>query len=50
MSFIEFIFFCLIVYVITRLEVKYEIKSNIDLFYDLHREEVIRLLNKYEKK
>lgn len=46
---IEFIFFFIIFLVLDYFIIKWQIKSNIDLFYALHQQEVIRVLNKYKK-
>lgn len=45
----EFIIFILCWIPIEYLCIHLEVKHNKELFYDLHRAEIIRILNKFEK-
>lgn len=46
---LEIILFFITCFVLEYFIVKWEIKSNINLFYALHQQEVIKVLNKHKK-
>lgn len=45
----QFILFIILWFPIERLCIHLEVKQNKELFYDLHRQQIIRELNKYNK-